>query len=169
MAVVLQPVRSGPGAVPSVIYGEYNTSSSIVQGSVLILTSGVLNAATTNPTAATVVGVALQAKDTAPGFAAANNPSPITGRQTKISYAVADMNQVFTAAFVNGSDTAIAPATTDIGVQYGLRLITTGGIGAGNWAVDKSLTTSNARVVIVGINTELSTVYFKWLQTAINQ
>lgn len=158
MPLVMQPARTGPGAVPLVAYAEYDTADTIVIGSVLILTSGIYNLAGTDP--AVIAGVALQAKDTAPGFQAANNPTTITGRETKIAIAVADRNTVFSATLTNGSSTRVAPAVTDIGAIYGITAY------SGVWTVDKAKLTTDARVSIVGYSLEgpgVGVVYFKWL------
>lgn len=155
MPVLMQPARTAPGAVPSVVYGEYVSADAIVQGSVLIYSSGQFGLAGANP--ALIAGVALQAKDTAPGYQAANNPVPITGRQQKISVAVTDRTAVFSATLTNGSSTRIAPAVADIGAQYGITAY------SGVWTIDKAKTAGDARVSIVGINTETNEVYFKWL------
>lgn len=155
MAVIMQPARTAPGAVPSVVYGQYDSASSIVNGSVLIFSSGQYQVAGTNP--ALIAGVALQDKDTAPGYQAANNPNPITGRQQKISVAQADRTAVFSATLTNGTSTRITPAQADVGAQYGITAY------SGVWTVDKAKTTTDARVSIVGIDTEMNLVFFKWL------
>lgn len=155
MPVLMQPARTAPGAVPSVVYGQYASADAIVQGSILTLTSGEYTLAGTDP--ALIAGVALQAKDTAPGYQAANNPVPITGRQQKISVAVADRTAVFSATLTNGSSTRIAPVQSDVGAQYGVTAY------SGVWTIDKAKTTTSARVSIVGINTDTNEVYFKWL------
>lgn len=156
MPILMQPARTAPGSVPSVVYGKYaDAATSIVQGSVLIFSSGTYDVAGTDP--ALIAGVALQAQDTAPGYQAANNPNPITGRERKISVAVADRTEVFSATLTNNSSTRIAPVQADIGAQYGITAY------SGVWTVDKNKTTTAARVSIVGINTETNEVYFKWL------
>jgi len=161
MAIEMQPVRNAPGAVPSVIYGTYDAASAIVLGSIVYLASGLYTVAGTNPRS--IAGVALQAKDTAPGFAAANNPNPITGRQTKIAVAVADTNTVFAATLTNGSSTRIAPAQADVGENYGVTAYT------GVWTVDKAKTTAgtNTCINVVGIDTDRNLVYFKFLASLV--
>jgi hypothetical protein len=156
MPVLMQPARTAPGAVPSVVYGQYTAASTaIVQGSILIFNAGEYELAGADPSL--IAGLALQAQDTAPGYQAANNPVPITGRQRKISVAVADRVAVFSATLTNGSSARISPAQADIGAQYGITAY------SGVWTVDKAKLTTSARVSIVGINTETNEVYFKWL------
>jgi hypothetical protein len=155
MTQVMYPARTGPGSVPLITYSTYDPTDAIVIGSVLILTSGVYNLAGTDPTI--IAGVALQAVDTSPGFQAANNPVPITGRETKMSIAVADRNTTFWATLTNGSSTRIAGATADIGAIYGITAY------SGVWTVDKAKLTTDARVSIVGIDTERGGVFFKFL------
>lgn len=151
------PASAGPGAVPLIRYGVYDDADSIVKGSVLVFdtSTGEVNLAGTNPSL--VAGIALQDKDTAPGYQAANNPNPITGREQKISYAVADRNTTFWATLTNGSSTRITPAQTDVGSQYGITAY------SGVWTVDKAKTTTDARVQIVAIDLERGGVFFKWL------
>lgn len=155
MPITMGPARNGPGAVPLVSYARYASADAIVEGSVLIITSGEYALAGADP--ALIAGVALQAKDTAPGYQAANNPTVSTYRQQKIAVAVADKNTTFEATLTNNSSTRIAPVQADVGAQYGITAY------SGVWTVDKNKTAANARVQIVAINTERNTVYFKWL------
>lgn len=159
MAIVMAPARVGSGQVPSIIYGQYDDAAAIVLGSVLAYSSGEYTLAGTDP--ALIAGVALQAKDTAPGYAAQNNPTVITGRLQNISIAVADAVTVFMATLTNGSSTRVAPAITDVGAQYGITAY------SGVWTVDRNKTTTSARVIVVGYSTELygspGVVFFKWL------
>jgi len=155
MSLAMYPARTGPGSVPLVTYAQYASADAIVTGSVLIFTGGEYALAGANP--ALIAGVALQAKDTAPGYAAANNPTPITGREQKIAISVADKNTTFWARFTNGSAVDIAGVLADIGVQYGITAY------VGVWTVDKAKTAGDARVQIVGIDTQRGGVFFKWI------
>lgn len=155
MAIYMQPARSGPGSVPSVTYGLYETAAAIVIGSVLIYDTGNYDLAGADP--ALIAGVALQAAGTAPGYDAANSPVPITGRQQKIAVAIADRNTVFSAQLTNGSSTVVTPATTDVGSQYGITAY------SGKWTVDRNKTGANARVQVIAIDLERNLVFFRWL------
>lgn len=155
MAVLMQPARSGPGAVPSITYGLYETAAAIVIGSVLIYDTGNFDIAAADP--ALIAGVALQAAGTAPGYDAANSPVPITGRQQKIAVAIADRNTVFSATLTNGSSTRIAPVAADVGSQYGITAY------SGVWTVDKNKTAGSARVQVIAIDLERNQVFFRWL------
>lgn len=155
MAVKMSPARSGSGAVPSIIYGRYASADAIVLGSVLVYTAGEYALAGADP--ALIAGVALQAKDTAPGYDAANSPVPITGREQKIAVAVANLVTVFQSKLTNGSSTRITPVQADVGAQYGITAYD------GVWTVDKNKTAASARVIIVGIDLEREMVFFKWI------
>jgi len=155
MGQVMYPARNGPGSVPLITYSQYKSADAIVLGSVLIFTAGEYGLAAADP--ALIAGVALQAKDTAPGYQAANNPVPITGRDQKIAIAVADKNTTFWATLTNGTSTRIAGVLADIGSQYGITAY------SGIWTVDKAKTTTAARVIVVGIDSERGGVFFKWL------
>jgi hypothetical protein len=155
MTQVMYPARNGPGGVPLIRYGLYEDAAPIVIGSVLIFDTGQYDIAGANP--ALIAGVALQAADTAPGYQAANNPVPITGRERKIAVAVADKNTTLWATLTNGSAVRIAGVTADIGAQYGITAY------SGVWTVDKAKTAGDARVQIVDIDTERGGVFFKWL------
>lgn len=155
MPQVMYPARTGPGQVPLVTYAQYDDAAAIVKGSVLVFSSGEYTLAGADP--ALIAGVALAPKDSAPGYAAANNPVPITGREQKIAIAVADKNTTFYATLTNGSSTRVTPAITDVGAQYGITAY------SGVWTVDRNKTTTSARVQVVAIDLERGGVYFKWL------
>lgn len=155
MSRIMQPARTPSGAAFDVQYMQYVSGATFARGAVLAYTSGEVNEAGANP--ATIVGVALQAADTSPGFAAANNPSPITGRSRKVSVARANDVTVFSATLTNGSSTRIAPTVADIGTQVGITAY------SGVWTVDKNKTAGNARVAIVGIDTDVNVVFFRFL------
>ncbi len=159
MPIRMTAVRTPSGQVPNILAVPYDATDAIVFGSVLFISSGIYNLAAADP--ALIAGVALQAKDTNPGFAAANNPVPITGRSDTISVAIADTTTIFMATLTNGSATRVAPAVTDIGAQYGITAY------SGVWTIDRAKTTTSARVSIVGYSTEMygapGVVFFKWL------
>lgn len=133
----------------------------IVIGSVLTLSSGQLALATTGPTTG-IVGIALQAYNSEPGQNQMNSPAVTTGPTTILSFAVAIGTTIFASKFTNNSATYIAPATADIGVNYGLTKQT-----SGIWTVDKNITGASACVTIVGIDIGNLLVYWKFMSAAI--
>lgn len=152
----MQPAQTGPGSVPLVRYTRYAAADAIIEGSVLVYNaSGELALAGADP--ALIAGIALQAKDTAPGYQAANNPVVSTYRQQKLAAAIADRNSTFSAAIVNGSAVRIPPIQADVGAQYGITNL------SGIWVVDKAKTTTAARVQVVAIDLERNQVLFKIL------
>jgi len=156
---IMQPSRT-PRGIESIRGMAY--TGTIYRGGVLIYSGANVAAAGVNPTA--IVGVALQASDTNPGYAAANNPVTITGRSAVISVAVADRTTVYSATLTNGSSTRIAPVAADVGTQVGLTEY------SNVWTVDKGKTAALARVQIVGYDTGGLTnlVFFKFLESAIS-
>ena len=164
MATVNIPIRVHAtlnGAAPSMQTMEYANAQTFPLGAVLILSSGQVVVAATDPFA-NIVGVSAQGADTNPGFAMQNNPAVFTGRQQTVTVFRPNDNMVFAAQLVNGSDTIVAPATADIGGDYGFRLC-----AGGFWAVDKSL---NDAVKVQGFVADLygaGLVFFKFQLTAL--
>lgn len=117
--------------------------------------SGNVIVCTADPGSGSIVGISLQPADTNPGFQAANTPATITGRNQTVTIAIPNDNTIFAAQFTNNSSTVIAPALTDVGVQYGITAYT------GVWTVDKSKTGGSARVTIVGVDVVQQLVFFR--------
>lgn len=146
---------------------EYNAKSgaAIYAGTVVIWDTGEVDDATANPTAGTVVGVALADTLSAPGYELPNASlvNHVTWREPRVQVVLASgQGTTFVSQLVNNSDVAIAPVAADVGAEYGLRLRT-----GGSWAVDKNLTSANARVHIVKIDTDQNLVHWKFLPAAI--
>lgn len=160
MPYPMQPARIPSGGVFDVLGAVYPDAQTFIRGAVMVPeagNTGKYEEAGADP--ALIAGVALQGVDTAPGFAMANNPSPITGRQQKISMAIANTQTIFEATLTNGSATRVAPAQTDVGQQYGITAY------SGVWTVDKAKTGASARVIVLGFSTinNRQLVFFKFL------
>lgn len=159
MGRIMQPARTPRGveAIRGLAY-----TGTVYRGSVLIYNAGNVQVGGVDPT--NIMGVALQASDTNPGYAAANNPTTITGRSAVISVATADRVTVFSAAMTNGSSTRVAPVAADVGVSYGLTAYTN------IWTVDRAKVGVLARVQVIGYDTGGLTnmVFFKFLESAIS-
>lgn len=143
-------------------------SQTFAVGAVLTWSSGLAAEASANPS--DIIGVALAAANTAPGYDAGNSPSPITWRENRLPVAVAyDSRNTFVGRICNNTtdSTSIAPVAADLGAQYGITKQATGG-AAGSWFVDKNKTTTNARVEIVKIDTENNLVHFVFTQTYVS-
>jgi hypothetical protein len=123
-------------------------------GNIIIMDSSVASG--------TIVGVALQDADSAPGFSAANSPTTFTYRSQKVSVCRPNDQTIFQAIMTNNSSTRVNPALTDVGIQYGLTAYNTAAAGA-VWTVDKNKTAGNARVTVVGIDTDQNVVFFKFI------
>ncbi len=163
MAFAMGPANH-PQGQPTMSSGTCKASAAILNGSLLIWDTGTLDVGGTNPTAATIAGVAAAAYESAPGYNFANEPaSPIrTFAENTIPYYVADTTTLYCSHLVNNSDTYVAPVAANIGVAYGFRKLATG-----EFAVDKNLTTTNARVTIRRIDTENNLVFWNFLASAI--
>ncbi len=151
----MTPARVGSGLVPQVTYGLYKTGEAIVIGSVLIYDTG--EAALSGADPALILGVALQAAGTAPGYDAANSPVPITGREQKIAYARANDTTIFQAKITNGSSTRVTPVAADVGSNFGITAY------SGVWTVDRAKTAGDARVIVTAIDLERNMVFFRWI------
>lgn len=159
MAVRMRVHSAGIGMVPEIQALPYDPDSApaVVIGSVVILTSGLLAVAGADPD--DIVGVALQAVDTNPGFDAANSPAPITGRSAKVSVVRPNQTTTFLATLTSGSSATHAPAAANVGVEYGITAY------SGIWTVDEAKTGADARVIVTGYDTEIygGVVFFKFL------
>lgn len=154
----MKPARSNPS--PEV--RSYNVASgqtAIVLGSVVILSAGELAIAGVNPTG--IVGIALQAQDSAPGYQAANSPVVSTYRANSVSVAIANANTEFIGQLTSTATVQTA-AVTHIGDEYGITKQS-----AGHWTVDVAKLGGDARVVITAVDLQRNLVYFKFLESAI--
>lgn len=155
MARTITPARFPGVSAPDVQSILYATGQTFKVGAALTLSSGEVVEDSSPITGATIFGFAAQAAGSGLGYDAANSPTVVTNRQQAVSVVRANSMQVFSAQFVNNSATAVAPAQTDIGVNYGLKAY------SGIWCVDKNQTSSNACVTIVDIDTDRNIVFFK--------
>ena len=148
---------------PEIMEYTATAAQTFTLGAVLINSSGTVSEGGSNPTA--IVGVAMSGAFKGPGYDAADSPSPITWREGLLSVAKAESpHNIFVSPMCNNTltSTKVAPAVTDVGVQYGV-VKQTSGASAGAWWVDKNLTTTNARVEIVKVDIENRLVHFKFL------
>lgn len=165
----IQPARFGGNAVPVTRRGKYKTSEAIVKGSCLTLDgNGELNLNTsdgTHPAAATIYGFASEDADSAPGYSVGQTEanSVYTGRTQEISYFKADRSTEFWGVFSGDGTTVTTPTQTLIGEQYKLTKN-----ADGIWYVD-STDQSPANVQITDIDLEGNRVYFKVIETALQE
>lgn len=90
----------------------------------------------------------------------AHNPSGT------VNFAKATRSNVFVSKLVNGSGVVQTPDAANIGLSYGLLKV---GTGLDMWfGVDESDTT-NVVVKVVGIDTERDLVFFKFIESAIQE
>jgi hypothetical protein len=73
----MQPARVPAGQVPDVqaLVTVANPNANLIRGALVVATAGLIDVCGADP--ALIAGVALQGASTAPGYAAANNPTVI--------------------------------------------------------------------------------------------
>ena len=154
---IIQPARVPSGQVPAVsaLYAVANPAATFVRGALVVSTAGLIDTCGVDP--AIIAGVAMADANTNPGYSAANSPATITGREQRVSVALANNVTVFSATFTNASSVRNTPAQSDVGVQYGLTAY------ASVWTVDKAKVAGFARVVITDVDLYNNIVYFKFL------
>lgn len=152
----IEPARFPTGTAPSIQGMVYAPAGqTFIQGAPLVFNGSQQVIEATSPIAtAILIGFALQAVDTNPGYQAANSPTVITGRSGVVSVAMANAPTVFSSNLVNNSSTLVSPTQADIGVSYGLKsyVVATMFGNQNIWYVDKNLTAGNATVTIVAID-----------------
>lgn len=163
MARPIQYARRANG-VPFVRSGKYKTGEAIVFGSLLTVdTNGELTLHG-GATAVDVVGIALEAAGSRPGYDMGHTPIVVTGRKQEISFIQADAETVFSAQLCTDSTgaTLVTAAQTHIGEEYGVAKD-----ASGQWLVDTSETTTKV-FEIVDIDTDLNVVYVKFMAAALD-
>lgn len=160
MITKMQPARNPAGEVPEVLSGKYKTGELIVNGTVMTQdANGELIVAAADPTR--IVGVALEAAASKPGYDAANSPTVVTGRVQEVSYAVANADGVFTAR-AETAGVLTAPLQANVGVRYGIVKNGT------EWRIDLS-DVAATRLVIVDVDITNGVWFFRWLPSALAQ
>ena len=83
-----------------------------------------------------------------------------------VNLALASRLNVFVAKLTNNAGVVQTPDTANINVEYGI--VKTGSGLTAVWSVDESDTTDKV-VEVIGIDTERDVVYFKFIESAIQQ
>lgn len=157
MPQVFWPARPS-GNVEQIVTFVADSSQPIVVGSLVVVAAdGELEVCPADPVALGVVGVALQANQSNPGYQAANSPTVITGRQNTISVALANTGTIFMCQGQSGAGgNPITPTQTMVGEAYGVRL------DSGTWTVDLDETTAKV-VMITDIDVGAKLLFVKFL------
>ena|SRR5436190_404319 len=167
MGRVFVPARFPAAAAPEVTTLPYTAGQAFIKGAVLTYdtagNAGNVIEAGANP--ATIAGVALEAPASKPGFSVNFDSTVVarTGAVTKVSFAKANRITMFSGRMVNGGTDPVTPATTDVGIAYGILKT-----GAGEWVVNQADTTTT-RVRIVAIDATLFLVIFRFLEANLAQ
>lgn len=169
MGRIMVPARMPFSAAPEVTTLTYTTGQTFLKGAVLAYDGGnpgqVVEAGA-NPAA--IVGVALESPASKPGFSVNFDSTVVarTGAVTKVSIAKANRMTVFSARMKNGATDPVVPATSDIGVKYGI--VTVAVTGGNEWVVNQA-DTVNTRVEIIAIDATLNLVLFRFLEANLAQ
>jgi hypothetical protein len=145
--------------VPDIQYLQHTSGYAGILGSVVVFSSGEIAVAGADPTG--IVGVALAAANTAPGYNMQNNPTVITGRQRKIAVARANRITVFVGYLTTSSSTKVNPTIANVGVSYGITAY------SGIWTVDTGKTGATERVTVIDFEPLTNSVLFKFKEAAL--
>jgi len=121
MARFFDTYRRTGSTVPRIQAMLYDTGQTFVNNALVYITgTGEVSECGANP--ATVAGVALNGVGTQPGYDVANSTQTLvyTGREARVSVAIADSEQEFSARGVNGATDPVTPLQAHIGQQYGV-------------------------------------------------
>lgn len=162
MFIGFLPARIPGGGFPDIRGLQTVASPTFQAGAVVVYSSSLIDEAGTNPTS--IVGVAMADADSAPGYQQANNPLVSTGREQKVSIAIANRQTIFRGKLTNGSSAFITPAVTDVGISYGITKYTIGTMFV--WTVDRAKVSGggNHRVSVVDYDALNNFVFFKFLE-----
>ena len=155
----IQPAK-WPGDAPEILSYVYKTSEAILRGSLVVLDGdGLLTVCGADPAA--VLGVALEAAESRPGYDMANSPTVVTGRKQEVSVAVANRLTIFSMRGVNGGTDPVTPTQTMVGEIYGA-LADANGV----WTLDLAETTADV-FQIVDVDIDNKIFFCKFLEAVI--
>lgn len=168
MGRIFVPARTPTSSAPEGQSMQYTTGQAFLKGALLVYdTAG--NAGNviegTSPNPAAIVGIALEAPASKPGFALNFDAAVVarTGTVQQVSVAKANRITIFSGRMVNGGTDPVTPAVTDIGVAY--EVLKT---GAGEWVVNQAAVV-NTKVEIVDIDVANKIVFFRFLEARLAQ
>jgi len=158
----IQFARRGGTGVPYIQSQKYKTGEAIIKGTVLAEDANGELIVHLGGTNVAVVGIALEAAGSRPGFDAANSPTVVTGRKQEISFIVADLESVFSAQLTGDAGVTVTTAAqTHVGEEYGI-VVDANGI----WYVDTTETTTKI-FDIIDFDPDLNVVFVKFREAAI--
>lgn len=156
-----QPARFAGAGAPENQSMQYAVGQTYVKGAVLVYEGGATgNVIEGGADPAAIVGVALEAADSKPGFNMNFNPTVVatTGRVRETTVAKANRQTIFTGRIVNGGTDPVTPAQTDIGKTYSILKA-----AGGEWTLDAA-DVANQRVRIVDIDIDAKIAFFRFLE-----
>ena len=170
MGRIIIPARMPFGAAPEVTTIPYTTGQTFLKGAILVYDTGGNqgNVVEGGANPAAIVGVALEAPASKPGFSVNFDSTVVarTGTVTKVSVAKANRLTVFSARMVNGATDPVTPAQTDVGVSYGVLAVAV--TGGNEWVVNQA-DKANTRVEVIAFDSSLNLVLFRFLESALAQ
>jgi hypothetical protein len=154
----IAPARIPVGEVPEVQSMRYDVDEDFKEGAVLVYEGGATGELIEDDSDPTpIVGVALEAANSKPGYDMGHSPTVVTGRVQEVSVAKANRSTTFSGRMVNGAVDPVTPALTDIGVLYGLAKV------GNDWVVNQA-ETSATRVMVTDIDIPNKFVLFKFME-----
>jgi len=166
MGRIFEPARTPTSSAPETQGMQFTTGQTFIKGAILVFngaTGEVIEGTSPNPAA--IVGVALDAPNSGPGFQVSFDSAvnARTGTVQQVRVAKANRVTIFSGRMVNGGTDPVTPAQTDIGVAY--ELLKT---GAGEWVVNQAAVV-NTKVRIVAIDVPGKVVLFRFLEANLAQ
>lgn len=150
MALPIRPAFADTSGTPATKHYTLAASQTQKIGAPMKFSSGTLAEAADAAACTTgLAGIAGAVNQSAYGYDAGDSPTTVTGRANTIPIFPANRNTTFYGQISTGTSAIVAPATTDIGVSYGLVKQSDG-----YWTVNRSDTT-NLCVVVTGIDDTL--------------
>jgi hypothetical protein len=161
MGRIFQPGRIPTGtSAPEVQSMFFTTGQAFLKGAIVVpdAATGRIIEAAANP--ASIVGVALEAPSSKPGFSVNFDATVVarTGTVQEVSVAKANRLTIFTGRMVNGGTDPVTPVQADLDTAYGVLKT-----GAGEWVVNQA-DVATTRVRVIDIDIPLQLVFFRFLE-----
>jgi len=155
------PARFAGAGAPENQSMQYAVGQTYVKGAVVVYEGGATgNIIEGGADPAAIVGVALEACDSKPGFNMNFNPTVVatTGRVRETTIAKANRLTVFTGRIVNGGTDPVTPVQGDVGKTYSILKA-----GTGEWTLDAA-DGANQRVRVIDIDIDAKIAFFRFLE-----
>jgi len=144
------------GSFPAYQTVVYDSAETFGAGApVITAADGEVTVAAADPTQ--IMGIAMHAAGTGPGFSIAGGVTQVTNRANEVTVCVVDADTVFSGRMTNAGAT-VAPLQTHVGEEYGIIAV------SGEWTIDETETTTKS-VHIVDVDLLNGIHYFRFIST----